>query len=709
MLIEKLSHDLTQHTYSLPDKLTVKPSRIGHRLKKNIDYIEAISVTTDGSTLALISNDLVVVYDVLNEKEIMRYKTPRGKPSALHISSSGKYMAIGTSIGGVILYDIKDRKVIGTQKNSNFIIDCVHISEDINLIASANFHEFFIYSLDYGRLTNRFEFKYRIGSVWVNSRDNHLILQSADCSEIRDMKTGNLVARLTLHEMEGPYQIPAQKYIILNSGNEVLLGNLFSREIKRFKHPQRVRASKMTPKDECLVTACIDGKIRVFKGHTQEPVKVFRHPESVAPTITLAISNKWVFSGDDMVRVWDKETGEQIYQFHGHSSAMITACLSRDGRRFYAGGYDGTLKSYDLHTCRPVQRFERHFAWVSSVAIDEEHNLVATGSHDSTVKLFSLSGKLLYTLRGHQDGVHSVAIHPNGKMIVTGARDNMIMLWDRESGTFIRGWNAHAGWVRSVTFDSSGTRVLSGGDDGIVRLWTLDGRCVQEYGFHSRTVYSALFSPDEKMLVTCSEDATFKLYDVHGHFIKVFRGHKMGVREVLFLSDGTLISGSLDVTAKRWDIKTGKCIQTYNGSHTDWIRCICAKDSLLIMGSKDGTISFNDIESGKHLASLINVDKGFLWTTPPDDGIAKSGWFFTNREDLIEVVEVDSKGKVKVIDQDSQASRNYMSTYNSVLQITNRLNNGSDNKIFENFLMLHSDIHKKQETYKLLQNPGSDD
>ena len=43
-----------QRKIELPDHLIIKPSIIGHRLKKDIENVSVISVTPDGKRLAVI-------------------------------------------------------------------------------------------------------------------------------------------------------------------------------------------------------------------------------------------------------------------------------------------------------------------------------------------------------------------------------------------------------------------------------------------------------------------------------------------------------------------------------------------------------------------------------------------------------------------------------------------------------------------------------
>ncbi len=692
-----------QKRMELPEHLTIKPTTISHRIKKDIKDIYAITVTPDGIRLAGISNNLVVVYDVLDETEITRYDVTGGMPTSVNISHSGKLLGIGTSEGEVIIYDI-DKKAVIQRFQHLSSVNSVHLNENSKVIAAACQKNVFVNSLCTGSLIHDFEIGFQAKKISIHAEENYLYAQSSYRSELYDIKSGKIVARLSELGREGPFQIPACRYVMLNIiKNEVILWDITTNAQTHFIHPSSVCAADLNLEDESLATTCMDEKVRIFDINlAHAPLKVFLQPDSEGYSNNIANITGRVIFGCDMMRVLDKKTGSLIAQIAGHSSPLITACLSGDGQHLYAGGYDATLKCYNLQTGRQVGSFERHSSWISSVALNEEKNMVATGSHDSTAKLYNLSGRLIHTLKGHEDCVHSVSIQPSGKLIATGARDQNVMLWDSKTGMCIRSWRAHLSWVRSVVFDSTGQQILTGGKDGIARLWTLDGSLIQEYGYHNDDIYSAVFSPDRGYIATASHDTTFKLYDIKGQLLRVFEGHKGGVREVFWHVDGTIISVSLDQSAKRWDPVTGKCIQTYRADHTDWIRCVWVRsDSVLIMGSKDGTISFSDLETGKHLASLINTEKGFLWTTPPDD-IAKSGWIWTDREDLVETIEIDNDGKVTQIDQDSDSSRNYISTYNSMHQIANRLRKETESSQFKKLLELHTDIKNSQTTHKLL-------
>src|SRR4051812_35186705 len=66
------------------------------------------------------------------------------------------------------------------------------------------------------------------------------------------------------------------------------------------------------------------------------------------------------------------------------------------------------------------------------------------------------------TLTGHTGSVLSVRIAPDGKTLVSGARDNTIRIWDLASGKCTRTLTNHTGNVYSIVFSHDGKVMASG-------------------------------------------------------------------------------------------------------------------------------------------------------------------------------------------------------------------------------------------------------
>ncbi|MFM6307410.1 MAG: WD40 repeat domain-containing protein, partial [Dolichospermum sp.] len=79
----------------------------------------------------------------------------------------------------------------------------------------------------------------------------------------------------------------------------------------------------------------------------------------------------------------------------------------------------------------------------------------------------------IHTLKGHKDAVRAVAITRDGRIAISGSRDNNLKLWNLQNGEEIRTLEGHEDWVRAVAITSNGKKAISGSLDHTIKLWNL--------------------------------------------------------------------------------------------------------------------------------------------------------------------------------------------------------------------------------------------
>ena len=163
-------------------------------------------------------------------------------------------------------------------------------------------------------------------------------------------------------------------------------------------------------------------------------------------------------------------------------------------------------------------------------------------------------------MTGHERGVKSVAFSPDGQTLASGSGDSTVRLWDVAAGTLRHTLENPGAGLYSVTFSPDGQTLATGGGDSTVRLWDVTAGTLQHtLESHGFEVKSVVFSPDGRTLASGNWDYTIRLWDIDTGILRhTLAGHTAPVRSVAFSPNGqTLASGSTDGTVLLWDVATG--------------------------------------------------------------------------------------------------------------------------------------------------------
>jgi WD40 repeat protein len=178
----------------------------------------------------------------------------------------------------------------------------------------------------------------------------------------------------------------------------------------------------------------------------------------------------------------------------------------------------------------PVLRIETgmHIATIKRISADAQCRILATGSEDKTVRLWSMpDGQLLRTLRlpigpGNAGKVYAAAISPDGSVVAAGGWDayyestklHNIYLFDTATGTSVRRIGNFDNVVFHIAFSPDGTKIAAslGAAAGIRVLDVASGRILAEDKDYRDNSYGIAFGPDAS-LYAVSYDGYVRHYD----------------------------------------------------------------------------------------------------------------------------------------------------------------------------------------------------
>ncbi len=258
-----------------------------------------------------------------------------------------------------------------------------------------------------------------------------------------------------------------------------------------------------------------------------------------------------------------------------------------------------------------VNTLTGHSDGVDSLAISPDGKILVSGGGDKSIKIWNLpTGKLKSTLTGHSSGVSYLAITPDANTLVSASWDDTIKIWYLPTGKLKSTLTGHSNGVYSLAISPDGKILVSGSGDKKIKIWNLQtGKLKSTLTDHSNWVSSLAISPDGKILVSGSYDKSIKIWNLPtGKLKSTLTGHSNWVHSLAISPDGkTLVTGSADNTIKIWNLQTGKLKFTLTG-HSGWVRfvTISPDGKTLVSGSWDYTIKIWNLLTGKLKSTLTD-------------------------------------------------------------------------------------------------------
>ncbi len=333
-------------------------------------------------------------------------------------------------------------------------------------------------------------------------------------------------------------------------------------------HPAGLVGLGVVPNGDLVITTCRDEHIRIWDWARRAEVQSI----AMKGAGNLAIDPR---GGRFLVGSWEGaflfsiETGLQIKALKGRPDDKPYAI---EAVAFYPDGSPVTVNNatqgmvWDGAT---LQQSSTSFPTAVkgirtlSVAVSPDGKVLATGQlFDHTVRFLDAHSKQRLGSGRHSATVQRLSFHPDGTMLASGSDDTTVRLWDVPSFELAAPHLLHGGPVRVCQFDPSGERLITGGPSGQVKLWRLRPRQPFRSIASKENLNALAFSPGGSKLASSSltEDGV-RIHDVATGELLVHAPSRTGWALIGdFLPDGksaiVAINGAPGVSNRlyRWDL-----------------------------------------------------------------------------------------------------------------------------------------------------------
>jgi WD40 repeat protein len=301
-----------------------------------------------------------------------------------------------------------------------------------------------------------------------------------------------------------------------------------------------------------------------------------------------------------------------IAEFKVHEGRVDSVAVDRSGRYAASGGYDDTVRLWDMQERREIDK-ETHVGPVFSVAFTNEGNVLSAGNGGRARLRDMKVHREIVSFPASNKRINAVACSPDDPDLgATAGIDNKVRIWRLSKG---QEWMApfqHDDNVTALAFLGRGRSLLSGSTDRSVRLWDLDLKAQKIRLDVGYPVLCLAPSPDGNRVLVGGHNRILALWELGKPGSIQLEGHNSDVMSCAFLSETLAVSGdnsgdSNDGTLILWDLQKP-------GGEIKW------KSDLLKNAGHRGIAVLSD---HRHILTADNDGFVRLWNLPV--GTAEQG------------------------------------------------------------------------------------
>ncbi|MEQ8189724.1 MAG: protein kinase, partial [Candidatus Eremiobacterota bacterium] len=553
----------------------IKSGNLIKELDGHSDSIESVCISPDGTYVLSGSKDRTVrLWDPASGKTVRTMEGHINCVNTVCISYDGNFALsgsgseTGTKDNTIRLWDLKNGQCINIFRGHGNFITSLSMSRDGRFILSGSEDRTVrIWFRETGQCIRTIDMSTGISSVSISPSGKFALTGSRKFSTMSsedtplhlwNLEQGNQGAfiivqpRSSLKAIEDSVKFDE----FLKEGEELLKKGSYREVIQVTDRARNLPGyDRAKPALDLKYKASVKGIrqelnsawfLRSFEGHKNK-------------VTSMTGNDRFILSGsqDKAIIMWDREEGQIVKTFEGHSRAVSSLCLSSDGAFALSGSEDNTLRMWFIESGICLNVFEGHKSGVTSVCISPSGDYALSGSWDKTICLWERGReKCLKIFTGHTESVTCLCISSDGEFFLSGSTDKTIRLWNIRKGTVVKILKGHNDSVTSMSVSRDDRYVLTGSRDGTMYLWDLEKGCaVKTFKEHRGAVTSVSFLRDGRFCISAGEDGKLLIWNLEkGKTVKILEGHTSAVSSVFITSEGRFVLSAGEETIRSYEL-----------------------------------------------------------------------------------------------------------------------------------------------------------
>ncbi|HIK91461.1 MAG TPA: WD40 repeat domain-containing protein [Planctomycetes bacterium] len=264
------------------------------------------------------------------------------------------------------------------------------------------------------------------------------------------------------------------------------------------------------------------------------------------------------------------DDGSIVVSLLGHEAPVTSLAFNNNHSRLISGSEDKTVRVWDIADSKfpELLKYTGHDDAVRAVDFADTATILSTGTDGKIHQWKHAEGELVRSMEGHVGEISALGV--SASTIVSASADGTIRLWNRNNAQVVRTIE-HGSPVRHIAISVDNSKVASWGDNQQLKLWqTADGTLLQTVNTTEHDLTSLVFSPNSQRLAATVGDEVRVWQADDGGELQFFREHAGPTKAVGFLPDSkTLISVDASNGLRQSTVSAVRSIITHENSIID--------------------------------------------------------------------------------------------------------------------------------------------
>ncbi|MFO0867995.1 MAG: WD40 repeat domain-containing protein [Pirellulales bacterium] len=313
------------------------------------------------------------------------------------------------------------------------------------------------------------------------------------------------------------------------------------------------------PQGQVAAVSGIDGVVRQFDLSRPYPVVEWGGIPAAPTALAASADARLVLTGDagGTVRWWDSQTKAAVRDFAGTPAPVVSAAVAEGAGIVFSLGADGGVRSWQLADGLATGMVLTPPA--SSFAVAADGRSILVGGKDGWLRRLAWPPTAPQALGAHGDVATSVTLSPDGKWWASGGVDQQVQIYQAADGKLSRKLGEGPGRITQVVASGDSQAVIAAGEQGAIKAWEVaEGRVLGMLAGHTGAVTSLAAHPQQPQFATAGADGTVRLWDLPRTPTTVRRSTQPVRRVTLAGEQRQMWSLGGDQTLRSWRLSDGQ-------------------------------------------------------------------------------------------------------------------------------------------------------